>query len=105
MAHKPHKWKIRAGLLVLGAYRVVFPPDHPNVLRVMENLANTYSALGRYDEALVLKEEVLAAYRVVFPPDHPDVLGVMGNLANTYSILGRHEEAQVLRDEIDRLGL
>ena len=70
----------------------------------MGNLANTYSDLGRHDEALALQEEVLAAYRAVFPPDHPKVLRVMGNLANTYSDLGRHEEAQVLRDEIDRLG-
>ena len=89
---------------MLAAYREAFPPDHPDVLWTMGNLANTYSALGRHVEALALQEEVLAAYREAFPPDHSNVLRAMGNLANTYSALGRHEEEEFLRSEIDRLG-
>jgi len=85
---------------VLAAYREAFPPDHPDVLLAMGNLANTYSALGRHVEALALQEEVLAAYREAFPPDHPDVLWTMGNLANTYSALGRHVEALALQEEV-----
>ena len=41
--------------------------------------ANTYSNLGRYDQALALQEEVLTGYRTVFPPDHPDVLMAIGS--------------------------
>ena len=85
---------------VLAAYRQVFPADHPNVLRVMGNLAVTYSALGRHEEALVLREEVLVAYRKAFPADHPDVLRAMGSLAITFSNLGRYEEALVLGEEV-----
>ena len=36
-------------------------PDHPDTLRSMANLANSYTALGRHAEALRLREETLAA--------------------------------------------
>ena len=43
---------------VLAAYRAVFPPDHPNVLRAMGSLAITYSALGRPEDAQLLRDEL-----------------------------------------------
>ena len=39
----------------------------------MNNLANTYSALGRHEDALVLKERVLEFQRRVLPENHPDI--------------------------------
>ena len=41
----------------------------------MNNLANTYSALGRHQDALVLREETLEFRRRVLSEDHTD-LGV-----------------------------
>ena len=35
-------------------------PDHPETLRSMNDLANSYDALGRPAEALKLREETLA---------------------------------------------
>ena len=39
----------------------------------MSNLAATYSALGRHEDALVLGERVLEFQRRVLPENHPDI--------------------------------
>ncbi len=39
----------------------------------MGNLANTYSALGRHQEALVMQEETLEFQLRVLPENHPDI--------------------------------
>ena len=43
----------------------------------MNNLANTYSALGRHQDALVMQEKTLEFRRRVLPKNHPEI-GVMG---------------------------
>ena len=39
----------------------------------MINLAVTYSALGRHQDALVMKEKTLEFERRVLPENHPDI--------------------------------
>jgi hypothetical protein len=39
----------------------------------MKNLAVTYSALGRHQDALVMKEKTLEFERRVLPENHPDI--------------------------------
>ena len=39
----------------------------------MNNLANSYSALGRHEEALEMKEKTLEFRRRVLPENHPDI--------------------------------
>ena len=39
----------------------------------MNNLANTYRALGRYQDAVVLQEKTLEFQRRVLPENHPDI--------------------------------
>ncbi len=41
--------------------------------QAMCNLANTYSALGRHQDALVMKEKTLEFRRRVLPENHPDI--------------------------------
>ena len=41
--------------------------------KAMSNLSTTYSALGRHEDALVLKERVLEFQRRVLPENHPDI--------------------------------
>ena len=84
----------------------------------MHNLAHTYSALGRYADALAIGEQVLEFRRRVLPANHPDTGAcanvavamacdlmryapgcAMGNLANTYCALGRLQEAVVLQEK------
>ena len=39
----------------------------------MGNLANTYSALGRHQDALAMREKTLEFRRRVLPENHPDI--------------------------------
>ena len=39
----------------------------------MNNLASTYSAIGRHADALAMMERVLEFRRRVLPADHPDI--------------------------------
>ncbi len=74
-------------------------PDHPNTLKIMNNLANSYDALNRPADALKLREETLAIRKRVLPQDHPDTLSSMHNLALSYSDLNRPADALKLREE------
>jgi tetratricopeptide (TPR) repeat protein len=65
----------------------------------MNNLSNSYSALGRHAEALKLYEETLALKKAKLGADHPDTLMSMSNLAEEYNDLGRHADALKLREE------
>ena len=49
-------------------------PDHPDTLTSMNNLADSYDALGRHADALKLREETLALRKAKLGPDHPDTL-------------------------------
>ena len=74
-------------------YKEKLSEDHPDTLLAMNNLACTYSALGRNEDALGLYETVVKKYREKQSEDHPDTLLAMNNLACTYSALGRNEDA------------
>jgi len=74
-------------------------PDHPDTLTSMNNLANSYTALGRHADALKLREETLTLLKAKLGPDHPDTLTSMNNLATSYAALGRHADALKLREE------
>jgi eukaryotic-like serine/threonine-protein kinase len=74
-------------------------PDHPSTLASTLNLANCYSGLGRYADALRLGEETLAGMRTKLGPDHPHTLASMNNLALSYGAVGRHADALKLYEE------
>jgi tetratricopeptide (TPR) repeat protein len=65
----------------------------------MNNLANSYAALRRHEEALKLREETLTRRQARLGPDHPDTLVSRNNLATSYAALGRHADALKLREE------
>jgi tetratricopeptide (TPR) repeat protein/serine/threonine protein kinase len=77
--------------------------DHPDTLRSMARLANSYFTAGRNQEALKLYEETLRLSKAKLGPDHPDTLSHMGNLANSYGVAGRTQEAIQLQEEALRL--
>ncbi len=39
----------------------------------MSNLGNTYSDLGRHQDALVMKEKMIEFWQLVLPANHPDI--------------------------------
>jgi tetratricopeptide (TPR) repeat protein len=73
--------------------------DHPETIKSMGNLASMYHQLGRYADALKLREETLALAKAKLGPDHPNALRSANNLANSYAFLGRHGDALKLREE------
>ena len=58
----------------LALQKAKLGPDHPDTLRSMNNLANSYAAAGQNDRALKLREETLALRKAKLGPDHPDTL-------------------------------
>src|SRR3546814_19906385 len=51
----------------------------------MNNLALSYAAAGRTQEALKLREETLQLQKAKLGPDHPNTLASMNNLALSYA--------------------
>jgi tetratricopeptide (TPR) repeat protein len=74
---------------VLGA-------EHPDTLRSMDNLADTYSKQGRYDEAEKVQVEVMEKSKEVLGEWHPSTLRSMNNLAFTLRAQGRRQSAYYL---------
>ena len=68
-------------------------PEHPDTLRAMRHLANSYAYAG-HNGARKLREEVLTLSRKVLGPEHPDTLAAMLELANC----GDRTEALELRE-------
>jgi tetratricopeptide (TPR) repeat protein len=67
------------------------------------NLANSYAAAGRAQEALKFREETLKLFKAKLGPDHPYTLVSMNNLADSYSRAGRIQEALNLQAETLKL--
>ncbi len=74
-------------------------PEHPDTLTSMANLAKCYAELGRYTDALKLREQTLALRKAKLGPDHRDSLWSMNDLANSYFALGRHADALKLHEQ------
>jgi serine/threonine protein kinase/tetratricopeptide (TPR) repeat protein len=93
--------KIAAGQCrrALALYRKHLGADHPGTLRAMHDLARCYHDLGRYADALKLREQTLALRQARFGPDAPETLRSMGCLACSYAALGRPADALRLREE------
>jgi serine/threonine-protein kinase len=74
-------------------------PGHPDTLTSMNNLANSYAALGRHADALQLREQTLTLLKARLGPGHPNTLMTMNNLAIGYAALGRHADASRLLEQ------
>ncbi|MGI8923033.1 MAG: tetratricopeptide repeat protein [Fimbriimonadales bacterium] len=77
-------------------------PDlrHPDTLMSMNNLAETYGAMGRHADALELHKAVLEASKEVLGERHTLTLASVNNLAETYGAMGRHADALELHKEV-----
>ena len=72
-------------------------PDHPSTAIRLDNLAETYNALGLHGEELPLRQRALAIFEAALGPDHPETATVLDNLAATYNALGQPGEALPLQ--------
>ncbi|KAJ6535392.1 hypothetical protein DFH09DRAFT_115930 [Mycena vulgaris] len=89
-------------VIVVERRRKVLGEEHPDTLRAMNRLANTYSELDPSQKAAELQVEVLEKWRKILGREHPGTLDAMYNLSHTYSKLGRWQEAEELRAEVLR---
>jgi serine/threonine protein kinase/tetratricopeptide (TPR) repeat protein len=80
-------------------YTTHLGPDHPDTLKVRDNLAVSYLELRRYDEALKLSQETLALCKAKLGLDHPTTLNSMHNLSVIYCHLGRYVESGELVEQ------
>ena len=75
-------------------------PHHPDTLASRNNLAGTYRASGRLDEAITLYEQVFSGRSLVLGPDHRSTLTARDELAGIYREAGRFDEAITLKKQI-----
>ena len=67
----------------------------------MTNLANTYSALGRHQDALVMMEKTLEFGRRVLPENHPDIGISCSNLGiGCHNVGDLHRALQFAREAL-----
>jgi tetratricopeptide (TPR) repeat protein len=59
----------------------------------MGNLAATYSALGRHEDALAMEESELEFRRRVLPPNHPHIATILFNISISYEQAGNMPRA------------
>jgi serine/threonine protein kinase/tetratricopeptide (TPR) repeat protein len=90
-------------LRVREIYTAKLGPDHYDTIMSMNNLANSYHAAGRIQEALKLHEKALQLLKAKLGPEHPDTLTSMNNLAASYAAAGRSQDAHKLIEETLRL--
>ncbi|NEO97585.1 MAG: tetratricopeptide repeat protein [Symploca sp. SIO2E9] len=62
----------------------------------LNNLANLYQSLGRYEQAEPLYLQALDLRKRLLGEQHPDVASSLNNLAALYQFLGRYEQAEAL---------
>ena len=66
------------------------------MLAMQSNLAMTYSALGRAEEALSMRKDVYSGYLNLFGKEHAHTLVAANNYASTLNNLQRFREAKRL---------
>ncbi len=68
----------------------------------MNNLANTYRALGRHEDALAMRESALEFHRRILPPNHPHIATTLYNISLSYETAGDMRRAvECAREALD----
>ena len=67
-----------------------------DLLVVQNNLANTYRALGRFEEALSLQRDVYSGFLKLYDKEHDQTLAAASNYAATLRDLEHFEEGKAL---------
>ena len=84
------------GIQVLDMRKKVLGAEHPDTVKSMANLANTYFDQGRWNEAEKLEVQVLDISSKLLSEEHPETLRSMANLASIYLDQGKWSEAEQL---------
>lgn len=89
--------------------RRILGPEHPETLRVRNNLAGAHSAAGDHDRASALFQRNLRVQTATLGALHPETMATRNNLAYMHLNAGRSQRAvrmleEVLSDRTERLG-
>lgn len=71
--------------------------------KLQATLAKTYYALGLYQDAIPLQEQVRDCYLSASGPENPETLRAMHALGTSYVYAGRREEALLMQEEVLKL--
>ncbi|KAF5358698.1 hypothetical protein D9757_014375 [Collybiopsis confluens] len=86
---------------VLSLQEELLGEHHPDTLTSMNNLASTYQARGKTEQAEQLLETVLSLCgKELLGEHHPDTLTSIGNLVLTYQACGEREQAEMLQEKV-----
>ncbi|KAF8456087.1 Tetratricopeptide repeat-domain-containing protein, partial [Kalaharituber pfeilii] len=67
--------------------------DHPDTLRMVNNMAEVFYQQGQYDKALGLFEQALTGREKVLGADHLDTLRTVNNMAGIFYHQGQYDRA------------
>ena len=93
------KARVDADRLGVALSLIVGCLDHIDTLINMNNLALSYQAVGKLDQALPLFEESLKRMKATLGPDHPDTLVTKTHLGTAYCVAKQGEKAAPLLKE------
>lgn len=79
--------------ILYDTYKRAHGPEHPNTLRVQNNLGIMLYEVGKTKEAVAMLSEVLAVYERLLSKDSIQILETRNNLGNALSSQGNHSEA------------
>ena len=91
---------IAAGEQALRRAELELGPDHPDLAKVLDKIADLYREDGLLQEAEPLWIRSLAIREKALGPDHPDVAEGLNGLAAYYEKLGRDAEAVTFYDRL-----
>jgi eukaryotic-like serine/threonine-protein kinase len=93
-AHELHEKVLAINEQLLAVQKTTLGRDDPETLKTMKNLANSYAALGRADEALTLRQQTLALEEARVGKDDLETLHSLYNLGLSYFSMGRYGDAR-----------
>src|SRR5206468_327042 len=76
--------------VALARREKLYGPDHPEVVQVLNNLANAYTINGRFSDALATFERAATTVARLYGPDHPAAADAYAFRGNAYFSLGRY---------------
>jgi len=87
----------------VAALEAAFGPEHPRLLRPLNNLAVVYSQAGRTEEADAIFRRAMAICVKQLPPGHPNHAALLTNYAAFLRRTGQKAEAKALEAQAHTL--
>ncbi len=84
---------------VVELTKACFGEEHPVYARNLNNLANLYFQMGKYEMALPLHEQALTIRKKILGKEHPEYATSLNDLADLYMRMGQYETSLLLYEQ------